>query len=111
MDKANVSKKLSSARSVPIHEGFYFYRDIGDPTGEVATSLGDFLEKLRAIDVRSVEFHFKRQDFEKWTKDVLADDELSRRISGIRRTAHGEELREQITRLVKNRLDELALAL
>ena len=111
MDKARVSKKLSSARSVPIHEGFYFYRDIGDPTGEVATSLGDFLEKLQAIDVCSIEFHFQRQDFEKWIRDVVGDDELWRGITGISRKTHGEELREQIMKIVKNRLDELALTL
>jgi len=110
LDKANISKTLSSARAVPTDKAFHFYIGLGDPTGEVATSLGDFLDKLQAIDVRSIEFHFKRQDFEKWTKDVLDDDELSRRISGINRTAHGEMLREQITKVVKSRIEELALA-
>jgi hypothetical protein len=93
LDKASVSKKLSSARSVPIHEGFYFYRDIGDPTGYVATSLGDFHEKLQAIDVPSIEFHFQREDFEKWIREVVGDDELYHGISGISRKTHGEELR------------------
>jgi hypothetical protein len=111
LDKANISKTLSSARAVPTHEAFHFYIDIGDPTGEVATSLGDFLDKLRATDVCSIEFHFQRQDFEKWIRDVVGDDELSKRISVVNRTAHGEELREQIMKIVKNRLDELARTL
>jgi hypothetical protein len=111
LDKANISKTLSSARAVPTHEAFHFYRGLGDPTGEVATSLGDFFEKLRTIDVRSIEFHFQRQDFEKWIKDVVHDDELCSQISGISKKAHGEELREQIMKVVKGRLEELARAL
>ena len=107
MYRNNVSKILGKARSVPAHEGFYFYRDIGDPTGEVAMSLGDFLEKLHATDIRSIEFHFQRQDFEKWIKDVLCDDELYQRISGLDKTIKGEELRVQITEIVKRSLGEL----
>jgi hypothetical protein len=109
--KANISKTLSSARAVLTHEAFHFYIDIGDPTAEVATSLGDFYVKLHTIDVRSIEFHFKRQDFEKWIKDSARDDVLCRQISAISRKAHGEELREQIMKIVKNRLDELARTL
>ncbi len=108
LDMASISKTLSIKRSVPIHEGFYFYRAIGDPAGDVATSLGDFLEKLHTVDARSIDFHFHRQDFEKWIKDVIGDDELSRRISRLRKEPHGEYLREQITNFVKSRLEELA---
>ena len=107
MDRNNVSKILDRARSVPAHEGFYFYRDINDPTGEVATSLGDFLEKLQATDIRSIEFHFHRQDFEKWIKEVLCDDKLYQRISGLDKTIKGEELRLQITEIVKRSLEDL----
>ena len=108
----NVSEErariLSIERTVPIHEGFYFYRDIGDSTGVVAMSLGDFLEKLQTIDESSIEFHFHRQDFEKWTKDVIGDDVLSQRIGEIRKGAHTPgELRTKLTRLVEKRLAEL----
>jgi predicted heme/steroid binding protein len=108
LDMARISKTLSITRSVPIHERFYFYRAIGDPTGDVATSLGDFLEKLHTVDARSISFHFQRQDFEKCIKDVIGDDELSRRIGEIRKVPHGEELDEQITEVVKSRLKELS---
>ena len=110
MDKMSSERErvLSFERTVPIHEGFYFYRDIGDSTGVVAMSLGDFLEKLQTIDESSIEFHFHRQDFEKWTKDVIGDDILSQRISKIRKGAHAPgELRTTITKLVENRLAEL----
>ena len=107
MDKVNPSKSLNSAHRVPVLEGFYFYREIGDPTGVVALSLNDFLQKLQTIDSRSIEFHFHRRDFEKWIEDVIGDDILSQRIGEIRRGAYAPgELRQRITRLVQNRVSE-----
>jgi len=104
LDKATISRIV---RTVPSHEGFHFFKELGDPTGKVATSLADFVEKMRAVDIRSVNFHFKRQDFEKWTRDIINDIELSRRISRIRKETHGEELRTEIIRIVKGRIEEL----
>jgi len=62
---------------------------------------------MRVVDIRSVNFHFKRQDFEKWIRDVIGDAELSRRISRIRKEAHGEKLRNEIIQIMKGRLEEL----
>jgi len=104
LDKATISKIV---RTVPHHEGFHFFRDLGDPTGKVATSLADFLETMRNVDIHSVNFHFKRQDFTKWIIGILGDAELSRRISRIRKEAQGEDLREEIIWIVKGRLEEL----
>lgn len=104
LDKAAISKIL---RTVPRHEGFQFFRGLGDSTEKVATSLTDFVEKMRVVDIRSVNFHFKRQDFEKWIRDVMGDAELSRRISRMRKEAHGENLRNEIVQIVKGRLEEL----
>jgi hypothetical protein len=71
-------------------------------------SLRDFLDKLQTIDSSSIEFHFHRQDFEKWIKDVIGDDVLSQRIGEIGKGPHAPgELREKITKLVENRLAEL----
>lgn len=104
LDKTTVSKIL---RTVPSHEGFHFFKALGDPTGKVATSLSDFAEKLRIVDIRSVNFHFPRQDFEKWLRDVIGDAELSMRIGRIRKDTHGERLRSEIIQTVKARIDEL----
>jgi len=104
LDEATISRIV---RTVPHHEGFHFFRDLGDPTGKVATSLADFLEKMRNVDIRSVNFHFKRQDFAKWIMGIIGDTELSRRISRIRKEVHGEDLRDEIIRIVKGRLEEL----
>ena len=104
LDMAAVSKIL---RTVPSHEGFHFFRAPGDATGKVATNLTDFAEKLRTIDIRSINFHFPRQNFEKWLRDVIGDSELSRRISRIGKENHGEKLRSEVIQIVKARVDEL----
>jgi len=104
LDKAAVSRIL---RTVPGHEGFHFFKAPGDSTGKVSTSLADFVEKLRTVDIRSVNFHFPRQDFEKWLRDIIGDTELSRRVSRIRKETHGEKLRSEIIQIVKGRIDEL----
>jgi hypothetical protein len=103
-NKAPVSRIL---RNLASHEAFHFYIGIGKPINKTATSLMDFVEKLRTVDVRSVEFHFQRQDFEKWLKDTVGDDQLSRRIGGIERKISGEALRNEIVKIVKGRLDEI----
>jgi hypothetical protein len=104
LDKATVSRML---RTVPQHEGFHFFRAPGDSTGKIATSLADFVEKLRTVDIRSVNFHFPRQDFEKWLRNTIGDAEMSTRISRIKRDTHGEKLRNEIIQVVKGRIDEL----
>jgi hypothetical protein len=94
-------------RSVPEQEGFRFYLAVGEPTGETAVSLADFVKKLETIDVRSVNFHFPRKDFEKWVRGVIGDAELALRIGRIRLGMQGEALRSEIMRVVKVRLNEL----
>ena len=110
--KTPVSKDLISKilRNVTEQEGFRFYTAIGEPTGITAVSLTDFVEKLGDVDVRSVNFHYPRKDFEKWILDVLGDAGLASRLNTISRThigIKGEALRNQIIRIVKVRLSEI----
>ena len=104
LDKASVSKIL---RTVPSNEGFHFFKAPGDATGKVATNLADFAQNLRIVDIRSINFHFPRQDFEKWLRDIIGDSELSQRINSIKKGTHGEQLRNEVTQIVKGRVDEL----
>jgi hypothetical protein len=107
LNKELVSKIL---RSVPEQKGFHFYLAIGEPTEETAISLADFVEKIEVVDVRSVNFHYSRKDFEKWIRVVFGDAELALRlgrIGRIRLGIQGEALRNEIIRTVKMRLNEL----
>lgn len=100
-------------RNVRESEGFHFYLAIGEPTGETAVSLEDFVGKLAAVEVQSVNFHYKRQDFQKWIREVLGDAELALRLKRIGRiglSIRGEALRSEILRTVKGRLNELKAA-
>ena len=107
--KSRINSDLASRiiRTVPICEAFLFFKDIGQYEGEFAPSLPDFCEKLKTIPLKSIEFHFKRGDFERWTRDTLGDEYLTKRISKIERSAQGEELRTTIQSIVKRRLDQL----
>jgi hypothetical protein len=107
--KLVLNKDLASKilRSVPEQEGFRFYLAIGEPTGEIAVSLADFVKKVETVDVRSVDFHFSRKDFEKWIRGIIGDAELALRIGRIRLGIQGEALRNEIMRVVKVRLNEL----
>ncbi len=104
LDKATVSKIL---RTIPKSDGLELYKAPGDSTGKTATSLSDLYEKIKLVDIRAVNHHFKKREFEKWIKNNLGDEELARRFSRIDREAHGEKLRAQMMTLVKTRLDEL----
>jgi hypothetical protein len=104
LDKAMISGIM---RTVSRHEGFHFYREQGDATGKVATSLPEFVKQLGAVDVRSVNFHFKRRDFEKWIHDIIGDIDLATKFGKIRKATHGEKLRNELVQIVNRRLDEL----
>ena len=106
-NKDSVSKIL---RRVTEQEGFHFYIAIGEPTGETAVSLADFVEKMEAVDVRSVNFHYPRKDFEKWIREVIGDAELALRLDRIdrmRMEIQDEALRNEMIRVVKVRLSEI----
>src|SRR5690242_15240826 len=63
----NRSQAAWILRPVPPDEGFRFYRAENVPAGvSAAHDLRDFLEKLRTVEVVSIEFHFYRGDFERW---------------------------------------------
>lgn len=61
---------------------------IARATGKVATNLPDFAEKLGTVDIRSINFHFPRQDFEKWLREIIGDSELSRKMGSIGKETH-----------------------
>ena len=104
LDSEDSSKIL---RTVPIPEGFHFYKGVGEPTSVIATGLSSFIEKLESVDLNSVDFHFKHGDFEKWISHVLGDQVLSERIGSIDRETHGNELKRKLTATVNNRIREL----
>ena len=103
MSRENINKIL---RKVTVEEGFRFFREIGDYTGKVAMSLEDFAVDLRTMDLRSIEFHVQREDFEKWILKVLNDEELAKSLSKIRVEFQGEKLRNELVMVVTKHIEE-----
>ncbi len=88
---------LRILRSVPREKAFYFFTSIGNYTGESAASLKEFMEKINEVNVKSLEFHLYRGDFEKWLAEVLEYRELADEIRKLQRiNLAGDALRNQL---------------
>ena len=84
---------------------FDFFLSVEHYTGESATSLEEFTEKIKKIDVRSLEFQFYRGDFERWATQALGETELAKEIINLReQNPSGENLRSQLYNVVSNRV-------
>ena len=95
-------------RAVPREKAFYFFTSIGNYTGSSAVSLKEFMERINAVNVKSLEFHLSRRDFEKWTAEVLEDKWLANEINRIMRSGlTGETLRNQLYLTVSRRFKRL----
>jgi hypothetical protein len=99
----------SILKTVPREKAFYFFTSIGNYTGESASSLKEFMERINAVNEKSLEFHLCRGDFEKWVNEVLQDRELAadiRRLHGFNLAS--EALRNQLYAVVSRRYKRLA---
>ena len=110
-EDANGTKIASNIlRIVSTNNAFYFFTDVGQYTDRCSFCLADFCNAIRTIDVKSVEFHFKRGDFALWISETLGDNELANeidRVSKVSKTIRGEELRTTIHQTVDARLIKL----
>jgi hypothetical protein len=96
-------------RSLPREKAFYFFTSIGNYTGKSAFSLKEFMDEIDEANVKSLEFHFYRGDFEKWIAEVLEDDELATEIRTLRNLKYsGTMLREQLHNTISKRYEELS---
>jgi len=98
-------------RTLSRENAFYFFTSVGNYTGQSAISLEEFATKIREVPTESLEFHFYRGDFEKWTAEVLEDSELTKRIKAVKLLEPvGNTLRDQLDFTVSKRLEELRSA-
>ena len=88
---------LTTLQPAPHGREFHFYTEIGEYTGLSAKSLIDFRELLKAVDIKALEFHVSRGDFEKWITEVLNDTKLADEIARMRKSKlTGKSLRNEI---------------
>ena len=100
-------KNLNLLNTVPFENGFHFFTELGKYTGITASSTVEFAEKLQTVPIQSVTFHFQRQDFQKWLKNTIGDEELAKRIDQIKAGSQDENLRKELSKTVQNRITEL----
>jgi len=105
MNTENMPKSL---RTFPREKAFYFFTSIGNYTGVSAASLREFVEKINEVNVKSLEFHLYRGDFEKWIADTLEDRELAEDIRKLQKiNLSGDGLRNQLSLTVSKRVKRL----
>ncbi len=96
--------------SVAANEPFLFYRGKGENryTGVMVWSLRGFARALRKVALRSLEFHSRSGDFEKWAEISLRDSVLAERLGRVRASGlKGEKLRGSLVSAAEERYREL----
>jgi hypothetical protein len=100
--------EVKALKTVPREKAFYFFTSIGNYTGESAASLKEFMEKINIVNIKSLEFHLYRGDFEKWAIEVLEDKRLADKIGKLRSLNYsGDALKEQLYSIVAKHYKEL----
>jgi len=101
-----VAKRI--LRPPPAGKGFTFFYEFARPTEWTVHSLKELYSALKVVDLKSVQFHMKRGDFERWLRQVVGDDKLSDELVNISsEKLSGEFLRERILEAVEGRIREL----
>ncbi|MEJ2114463.1 MAG: DUF5752 family protein [Flavobacteriaceae bacterium] len=93
------------------NEPFLFHYGSGKQkfTGTMVWSLKGFMNAIRKIDLKSIEFHDRRDDFSSWAKFSLRDINLHNELKQIRKQKiTGEKLRREILSKITKRYNELS---
>ena len=97
-------------RVLPREKAFYFFTSIGNYTGESAASFEQFVDKTNEVNVKSLEFHLYRGDFEKWISETLEDQELAKEIENLRNQNYsGTSLRKQLYQILTKHYEKLTM--
>lgn len=105
------TNELNDARTflatVPYSIGFHFFMSEGRYTGETAVSLVTFAKEVEVISIESIDFHFRRADFQKWIADTIGDKKLATAIEHVEKELAGEPLRLRLLWVINTRVKEL----
>jgi len=102
------SSSSRTLRKLPRENAFYFFTSIGNYTGVSSASLKEFIEKIKEVNIKSLEFHLYRGDFQKWADETLEDLELAEKIKSLQTLKPvGNTLRDQLYFIASKRFEEL----
>ena len=107
LPKVDTNLALNTLRPLSIEKAFHFYYGLNQHSGVYADSLKDFVDKIQKVDLKCIEFHIPRKDFELWIRS-LGDLELYKKLELLRmRHLSGENLRKEVYETVNSRYVEL----
>jgi alpha-amylase len=92
------------------NEPFLFYSGVGKEcyTGTMVWSLKGFIEALKEVSIKAIEFHVSNGDFESWVKSSLRDQKLALKFKEIKDSGEkGEKLRRSMVNSAKQRYTAL----
>ncbi|MEM4701658.1 MAG: DUF5752 family protein, partial [Candidatus Bathyarchaeia archaeon] len=95
--------------TITANEPFLFYKGVGEEnfTGVMAWSLKGFIKALQKAEIKSIEFHNSRGDFERWAEHSLHDKVLAEKLMEIRLSKlKGQALRKALILAAKERFDD-----
>jgi alpha-amylase len=93
------------------NEPFLFRTKAGEAhfTGVMTWSLKGFAKVLQTVNVKALEFHNRRGDFERWAEHSLQDTTLAQQLKGIRTSKlKGEMLRKALFDAAEKRFEKLS---
>ena len=105
----SVATARSHLATFTYDRGFHFFTAIGQYTGKTAVSLETFAKEVEIAPIESIDFHFKRADFQKWMRDIIKDAPLANAIGNIEKTLAGEPLRQRLLMITNDRIKELEM--
>lgn len=104
----NEPKISTILRELSREKAFYFFTSIGNYTGHRATSLKEFIKKILEVNVKSLEFHLYRDDFERWIDETLEDNSLTNKIRELKGVKPlGIDLRDRLYLIVSKHFENL----
>ncbi|NIR87192.1 alpha-amylase [Candidatus Bathyarchaeota archaeon] len=107
LEKPELSAKRI-LRRLPAGRGFTFFYELDQPTEWTVHSLDEFCTTLKLVSLKSIRFHTKRGDFERWFRQVVGDEELADEMAEIsKKKLIGKKLRKRILGAVKARIGKL----
>jgi hypothetical protein len=72
-------------------------------------SLKGFADALKTVDVKALEFHDRRGDFDAWAEHSLQDKVLSTELTKVKSAKlRGQQLRKMLVETATKRFDDLS---
>ena len=101
-------KTSRNLRTLSRDKAFYFFTSIGNYTGKSAASLDEFVKEILDVNIKSLEFHLYRGDFERWIAEALEDNVLASKIKQLKALKPiGIDLRDRLYLIVSKHYENL----